>query len=466
MPSERKAKQRIAVVGSGMAGLVTAYLLHQDPKERYEVTVFESGASFSLDSASVSVLNEAREMVDRIDVPMRAFAEGYYKNLIRMYRYIGVRFKAQRFIYAFENHAATESEKDSARKCYFIHSSNNHVLPPIRPEGMSLFSWLVEVVYVAVCYLWWSFCCHMVPPQPATRGHECESLEEYTRRICLPSYFLNSYLLPLMSSVATCSHAALLQAPARDLTEYKRQTAGGNHYTVSGVHEVQSKLEIGFSVRFSATVSKVEVAGPERVKVTWKDVDGGVHSEIFAHAVLAVAPEVVAKLFQPLEKWMKQIPTTTVRSLVRGDGITLSDIKKPEKNYMPNGSRTVQTIHFRTSTKTGETESTHVHPSGAMVTTCPFINTLSTRDVLSSGQFQRALRTPRSRRIINTIFNGPREPQNPDEKPVPWRNGDDNVWLVGGWCWDGMVLLEGCVVSAMRVASALDVAVPWSDRKP
>jgi hypothetical protein len=42
-----------------------------------------------------------------------------------------------------------------------------------------------------------------------------------------------------------------------------------------------------------------------------------------------------------------------------------------------------------------------------------------------------------------------------------WRSGDDNVYLVGGWCWDGMVLLEGCVVSAMRVADALGVEVPW-----
>lgn len=34
-------KCRVAVVGSGMAGLVTAYLLNQDPEDRYEVQVFE-----------------------------------------------------------------------------------------------------------------------------------------------------------------------------------------------------------------------------------------------------------------------------------------------------------------------------------------------------------------------------------------------------------------------------------------
>lgn len=37
----RQMKTRVAVVGSGMAGLVTAYLLHRDPEQRYQVTLFE-----------------------------------------------------------------------------------------------------------------------------------------------------------------------------------------------------------------------------------------------------------------------------------------------------------------------------------------------------------------------------------------------------------------------------------------
>jgi 2-polyprenyl-6-methoxyphenol hydroxylase-like FAD-dependent oxidoreductase len=33
--------RQVAIVGSGMAGLVTAYLLNQDPERRYNVEVFE-----------------------------------------------------------------------------------------------------------------------------------------------------------------------------------------------------------------------------------------------------------------------------------------------------------------------------------------------------------------------------------------------------------------------------------------
>lgn len=35
-------KQTVAVVGSGMAGLVTAFLLQQDKKNRYDVQLFET----------------------------------------------------------------------------------------------------------------------------------------------------------------------------------------------------------------------------------------------------------------------------------------------------------------------------------------------------------------------------------------------------------------------------------------
>lgn len=37
-----QGKQTVAVVGSGMAGLVTAYLLRRDPQQRYEVEIFET----------------------------------------------------------------------------------------------------------------------------------------------------------------------------------------------------------------------------------------------------------------------------------------------------------------------------------------------------------------------------------------------------------------------------------------
>jgi 2-polyprenyl-6-methoxyphenol hydroxylase-like FAD-dependent oxidoreductase len=35
-------QERVAIVGSGLAGLVSAHLLHHDRRQRYAVKVFES----------------------------------------------------------------------------------------------------------------------------------------------------------------------------------------------------------------------------------------------------------------------------------------------------------------------------------------------------------------------------------------------------------------------------------------
>jgi predicted NAD/FAD-binding protein len=43
---EGKMEKKVAIVGSGMAGLVTAYLLNQDEKRRYVVTLFEEVCHF------------------------------------------------------------------------------------------------------------------------------------------------------------------------------------------------------------------------------------------------------------------------------------------------------------------------------------------------------------------------------------------------------------------------------------
>jgi hypothetical protein len=122
-----------------------------------------------------------------------------------------------------------------------------------------------------------------------------------------------------------------------------------------------------------------------------------------------------------------------------------------------------QLIRLRTTTdETPRTESHHVQSCGAIVTTCPY-TPLEPSLVLHSAKFTRVLRSPESQRIVNAIFSSGQRVCGDDKSVPQWRNGDDNVYLAGGWCWDGMVLLEGCVVSAMRIANALGVEVPWSN---
>lgn len=56
MPEGKRPRQRVAVVGSGLAGLTAAYLLQHDSEQRYEVIVFESVSTSVRPGSSTSAL--------------------------------------------------------------------------------------------------------------------------------------------------------------------------------------------------------------------------------------------------------------------------------------------------------------------------------------------------------------------------------------------------------------------------
>jgi hypothetical protein len=384
---------------------------------------------------------------------MRAFAGGYYNNLKSLYDYLGVEYHSQPFLFEFAKSIAEPEGPIGARDAaYFVHASNFHRLAP-RPSTVGIAPYILEWLCLIVSYAWFAVCCFFVAP---TQG---ETLQQYLERTWIPQHFVTYYLLPLISSVTTCPHNSLLAFPASDIIGYKARTHGAPHYTVSeGVHGVQNRLVKGIQVELNATVTAVEPF-EKGIKISWIRSGGsGIApvTEYFDRVILAVAPDVVGRVFKPLQHHMHRIPTTLVESVVHndrsvlgGDGAGMTD------------TRGAQLIHLHTSTKAmNTTESHHLQPCGAVVTTCPF-SPLDPDLVLHSAKFTRVLRSAESQRIVNAIF-GKTETSNAEDKSVPlWKNGDDNVWLVGGWCWDGMVLLEGCVVSAMRVADAFDVHVPW-----
>ncbi|KAF2812593.1 FAD/NAD(P)-binding domain-containing protein [Mytilinidion resinicola] len=465
MEKQKQKQLRVAIVGSGMAGLVTAYLLNQDPRQQYAVTLFEAGKVLSLDSASLSVQSPDSKRVDRVDLPMRAFAGGYYHNLRAMYDHLGVLYHAQPFLFDFSkvNTRDPGSAEKKAGNSYFIHSSNNHRVPPVKPNAIGTTSHLIEIVYLMLWYTWFSLCCFFVRPYPANETQECETIDQYLKRIRMAPYFVSHYLLPLMSGVSTCPHETLLAFPASDVLEYKRLTHRAQHYTVSnGVCSVQNKLVKDVNARLAAVVEAID-AEDGVIQVTWRSLDHENDKELvqerFDRVILAVSPDIVGKIFRPLRYEMEPIPTAVVESVIHTDETTLGEpIQEISRGFKRSDA---QIIHLRTSTAESHiTESVHVQPSGAIVTTCPF-SSIDPDRIIQSSTFTRVLRNPRSRRIVNNIFSKHYSAPQSEKERLGWKNGDGGVWLAGGWCWDGMVLLEGCVVSAMRVADDFGVPIPW-----
>lgn len=65
-------RRKVAIIGSGLAGLHAAYLLSEteELRERYDVHLFEKGDELGLDANSITVEGK------RIDVPLRSFNGG------------------------------------------------------------------------------------------------------------------------------------------------------------------------------------------------------------------------------------------------------------------------------------------------------------------------------------------------------------------------------------------------------
>lgn len=399
---------------------------------------------------------------------MRVFAGGYYENLKRMYEYLNINFISPRFIYTLSKLPKTEGEQVSP---HFIHSSNNHRIPPLRPAERSLGAWILELVYLGICYFWFTACCFLVRPKEAHTLGEEESFQQYLERIRLPRYYVKSYLLPLVSSVTTCTHDAVLAFPAIDIVEYERRTFRKPHFLVlGGVRKVQEKLAENQKVHYGAKVSEVKDISNNEVQVSWTARDGQAYTESFDYVIMAVTPDVVGAIFPPLHKAMAGIPTVPVESVVHYDFSRISRCSNSLKQQMRAdessssvGFDLTQPIHI--CSNSSASESIHEHPSSALITTYP-IAPIDPAKVVHRAKFTRVLRTTKSRDIVNRVINLKPSRDILEEKQREWRNGDGNVFLVGGWCWDGMVMLEGCIFSAMRVAKCLDVEIPWSVNAP
>ncbi|KAJ2901523.1 FAD/NAD(P)-binding domain-containing protein [Zalerion maritima] len=519
---------KVAIVGSGLAGLTTAYLLARAP--RIQVEIFEVASSPSLDSASITLKDARDDSLHRVDLPMRSFAGGYYENLRRLYDHIGVKYTEQQFLFSFARANSTPSipekvglyssgvgkkdtfAEDSHDTTYFHHPSNL-VHFPSRPTGTPLTQHVTRCIYLLLNYIYFTLCVFFFPPR------ESDDLGQYLERIWLPALFCESYLLPLLSAVSTCSHKSLLAAPATDVVGYKRLTHRKRHLSVlGGVSEAQGRLleacERTGRVKLwvARKVVSVKLAeGGNGVEVCWAGVDdaqgGGfldadsvADSKRFDQVVLATPPNVVGKVYHKLRSEMSDIPTTQVTSVVvqpreTGGRTNRFSVVKADaaagKPHWELSTRVImaqngrgleeENITLRTNFRTGWTEAAHRIPCGATVTTCPLDrdSTNESHDVIRQVTFTRVLRTVGSRRVVNRLFKPRRnlarnhEEEHKDQKrrglmdadeamdKHPWHNGDDGVYLVGGWCWDGMVLLEGCVVSALRVAREFGVDVPW-----
>ncbi|WFC95741.1 hypothetical protein MBRA1_002395 [Malassezia brasiliensis] len=236
---------RVAVVGSGLAGLTTAYYLAQTPPDKgrcVHVDLFERQPKLGMDAESISVERDGKEV--RVDVPMRSFSEGYYPELLALYRSLGIQFRTSRFTFAFSScakHAETAKRQHGPDPVLLYNGRRQnrkvHLYPP--PTGLSghmraWFSFLriaVSYVLLNMLAMYHSYFQHTTKPDHALAQL---TFQAWCRQTCLSRRFTDDLLFPLFASIMTTDLEAVEQLPAAEMLEYIARTFFSLHYTVAG----------------------------------------------------------------------------------------------------------------------------------------------------------------------------------------------------------------------------------------
>ncbi|KAJ7071555.1 hypothetical protein C8F01DRAFT_1047603 [Mycena amicta] len=312
---------KVAVIGSGLAGLTAAYLLtssHPQDDVDFEVHLFEKTPTLGMDSSSVSIgSSEHHEREWRIDVPMRSFQGGYYPHLIELYRQLGVAFKQQDFSYCFSLSSPSAKAVTPLQTTMIYNGASGR-------EGVSMPAWLQDLhlqhkgyraimrvfalglfllstIQLLVCYI--RLILFVIPPMRPKRLPTL-TFEEWTEETTPRNFiartlgwdtlwrsFAQDVLVPLFSAVCTAPEEAVKAHPVEDFLDYIWLTFGTHHYVVEkGVRDVVSRLTFNVhNIHLSSQIVGVHVdpSNPRLSSIECAAKHGTTSYQGFHHVVFA-----------------------------------------------------------------------------------------------------------------------------------------------------------------------------------
>lgn len=265
-------------------------------------------------------------------------------------------------------------------------------------------------------------------------------------------------MVPIYSTAVCAPHKSFLEMPAVYLTDFKRQTHRQAHRTVPAMAYLQKQLVEGITIVPNARVTFVEPS-QNHLKLHYHNMENGVSIQMkYDKVVMATDPKQTAAIFPQSSYVMDKLHTCDISVALHTDYDML-----PEESMQHVHNATSELVTLQTKIDDWGrkvTLATHAHPHGLLATSWPGMSetmSIDPRKVLHTSRFSTVLTTPDSRDSLSSLFR-----QKVGEKDTStWFNGDDEVYLCGGWAWDGFDSLEGCVWSGLSTARAVGAVLPF-----
>ncbi len=419
---------RIAVIGSGIAGLSTAWLL----REQAEVTLFEAGARAGMGAYAVDY--ESRGSVTRIDIPLRIFCRGYYQNLLSLYQAIGVR--------TIESDHAGVFADEAGRILlhYGTLRAGRYSLAFLKPESLlSPRAWRLALQNQR-------FFRRVKQDLHCGDSFADISFAEYLDARQTAAEFVDTVLLPILSVTCTCDYASVLNYPADIMIDY---LAGGIHdfgvmYAEGGVDNIVPRLLQGTRLETNAPIASVSPVG-NTLRIEQRD---GRSAE-FDHVVVAAQAHQAAAMLAPFPEHaalLEAIPYESSELCIHTDGRVMPSSASPRSPVgytLPAGSGRAQVSVDMTRAFSRFRSQDPVYQ-----TWHPVVDIPAERE-LARASFTRPVVTRDSRQSVRSLQALQAAPGN-------------RLWLCGAYMTERVPLLDAAVQSAMRVATGLGAQIPWS----
>ncbi|XP_006454544.1 hypothetical protein AGABI2DRAFT_182515 [Agaricus bisporus var. bisporus H97] len=267
---------KVAVVGSGLAGLTSAWLLTRPLNNRdveFDVHLFEKADTFGMDAASMSILDSSAQEQWRIDVPMRTFQGGYYPQLLAMYKKVGVKLRPSNFDYSFSLFSPPSTKKKRKITTTFIYNGSSgrsglsmpSYLADMSLQVKALFlnsflrkMWTYVVFLSMTMEILFCFIMSAVHAAPFLRPHDLEDksfgkwaedvkpTNAVARWIGLDvawQNYVRDVMVPLWSGMCTATAQDILNYPAVEFLDFIWLTIGTPHYVLAnGVRDIATEL--------------------------------------------------------------------------------------------------------------------------------------------------------------------------------------------------------------------------------